>query len=42
VVIDAFSENGVDLGKNVKIGANTIINGSGSLKISGKGYAHGR
>lgn len=41
VVIDAFSENGVDLGKNVKIGANTIINGSGSLKISGKGLHMG-
>lgn len=37
VVIDAFSENGINFGSNVKIGANTIVNGSGSLKISGKG-----
>lgn len=41
VDIDAFSKNGVVLGNNVKIGANTIICGSGSLKVSGKGLKMG-
>lgn len=41
VCIDAFSEEGVILGENVKIGSNSIVSGSGSLQISGKGLRIG-